>query len=94
MTENWEAQVRDLGAADPGAPAHTLIWPGIYSIYSMYSGEATSVTAQGLLNIASYVEQNRAKLEQEAALPRALEIAEDAQRRHERAAMSLEERNA
>jgi hypothetical protein len=93
-SETRQAQVRDLGAASPEAEEHTLLWPGIYAIDSLYSKETLQVPAQGLLEIAAYVEQNRAKLEQEAATPQALELAADAKRRHEQASLSLEERNA
>jgi len=91
--ETWQAQVRDLGVASPEAQGDTLLSPGIYAIDSLYDGEVLLVPAQGLLEIAAYVERNRAKLEQEAATPKALELAADAQKRHERATLNLEERN-
>lgn len=94
MTETWQAQVYDLGVASPGSEGHQLLWPGIYAIDSLYDGETLRVPAQGLLEIAAYIEQNRTKLEQEAATPEALKLAADAKARHERAALSLEERNA
>ena len=38
-----------------------------YQIWAMWSKDSTNTTAQGLLNLASWVEQNRAQLEQEAS---------------------------
>ncbi len=42
---------------------------GLYTINSIFQWKTLAITAQGMLEIADYVEQNRARLAQEAARP-------------------------
>ena len=38
-----------------------------YQIFTMWSKDSTATTAQGLLNLAAWVEQHHTQLEQEAS---------------------------
>ena len=40
--------------------------PGAYNVWSQYSGDVNTFTAGGLLQLASWIEEHRGQLEQEA----------------------------
>ncbi len=46
---------------------------GVYDLYELFEGDKINVTAQGLLDIAAWVEEHRAKLEQESDVERELD---------------------